>query len=348
MTPHRHPWRAFRRTAISAVLLGVAALNGAAALAQDKPKTITIGSTAPGHVKFILGEEKKSFSDAFAADGIKVELVTFDGGGSGAITALATGSLDIAYTGFAPALRAASTGADVRLIGLSTFVPYLDVAIIVKKNSAITTIADLKGKKVAYLTGTVRQAALAKALDLAKLNLKDIDGLNLNFDSSAPALIRGDVDAIVESTDTAQRLVETGKARVLIDGREHPEWSAPYAISVNGQFLRKYPDLVRRFLAVDLSLSRWADTHYDDTIRIYVRRTKASEAALRETYKQGRFYLDPAITPRAIKALRAEAALMKTMGLLKQSIDFDKWIDPSLVNEVLREHPEPQGDAQVR
>ncbi|TIU03900.1 MAG: aliphatic sulfonates ABC transporter substrate-binding protein, partial [Mesorhizobium sp.] len=52
----------------------------APAFAQDKPEVIRIGSTAPGHLKFILAQQHGWWEKEFAKDGIKVELVTFNGG----------------------------------------------------------------------------------------------------------------------------------------------------------------------------------------------------------------------------------------------------------------------------
>ncbi len=87
--------------------------------------------------------------------------------------------------------------------------------------------------------------------------------------------MRGDVDAIVETEDVAAKLVEAGQARVLLDANDHPEWSAPYIISVNGEFARKYPDILTRLLKVDIELARWADAHPDETIKIFSEETKS-------------------------------------------------------------------------
>jgi len=96
-----------------AALALLAALTGPAAQAQEKPAVIHIGSTAPGHLKFVLAQQQAWFDKEFAKDGIKIDLVPFTGGGSEATTALATGSLDVAYTGSNPALRVAAFLLDV-------------------------------------------------------------------------------------------------------------------------------------------------------------------------------------------------------------------------------------------
>ncbi len=328
-----------RRTLLSglaAFALGSAALTGPA-LAEDKPEIIRIGSTAPGHLKFILERHSGSLAREFEKDGIKVEFIAFTNGGSEATTALATGAVEFIYTGNNPALRVAAAGADVKAIGLSSYVKANGSAIIVKADSPIKSLADLKGKKVAYLAGTVRHSTFAKALKSAGLSLTDVESLNLAFDASGPALVRGDVDAVVESGDVAAKLVETGQARVILDASSHPEWSAPFVISANGEFARKYPDLVKRLLKVDIETARWADAHPEDTIKIFVDETKSSEKSVRETYKDNVFYQDPKITPEALASLKSEEQFMADAKLLKGSVDYDKWIDTSFLDAAYKE-----------
>lgn len=326
--------RSFLQTAAAAPI--VLSISGHAVSAADKPSLIRIGSTAPGHLKFILARHSGAFDDEFAKDGIKVELVVFTNGGSEATTALATGAIEVTYTGNNPALRVAASGADVKAVGLSSFTKADGSAIIVRADAPLKTVADLKGKKVAYLFGTVRHSIFSKALHSVGLTTNDVDSLNLAFDASGPALVRGDVDAIVETEDVAAKLVEAGQARVLLDANDHPEWAAPYIISANGDFARNYPDILTRLLKVDIKLARWADAHPDETIKIFAEETKSSEKAIRKTYSDGHFYQDPRITDAAIKSLKSEEAFMSEAKLLKGSVKYDSWIDETYLDRAYK------------
>jgi sulfonate transport system substrate-binding protein len=327
-----------RRTFLQAAAAAPVALSmsSRAVMAEDKPSLIRIGSTAPGHLKFILARHSGAFDQEFAKDGIKVELVVFTNGGSEATTALATGAIEVTYTGNNPALRVAAAGADVKAVGLSSFTKADGSAIIVRADAPFKTVADLKGKKVAYLFGTVRHSIFSKALHAVGLTTNDVDSLNLAFDASGPALVRGDVDAIVETEDVAAKLVEAGQARVLLDANDHPEWSAPYIISVNGEFARKYPDILTRLLKVDIELARWADAHPDETIKIFSEETKSLEKAVRKTYADGHFYQDPRITDAAIQSLKGEEAFMSEAKLLKGTVKYDSWIDQSYLDKAYK------------
>lgn len=305
----------------------------------DKVSVIRVGSTAPGHVKFLLNQQKHWLDEEFARDGIKVEYYPFSGGGQEAATALATGGLDIAFTASAPALRTAASGANVKLIALSSFGSNGGSDIAVRKDSPIRSVKDLKGKKVAFLTGTVRHSTITKALKLAGLSLKDIDALNLNFEASGPALMRGDIDAIVESRTTFTPLAETDAIRIILDGRDHPEWSSPSAISVNGDFLKKHPDLVKRFLKIDLQAARWADANPEETIKIIAAATKKKESAVRRDHPDNKFYSEPRISPKGIAAFKAEEAFLKEAGLSNGTVDYGSWVYNKLIDEVYAESP---------
>ncbi|MFT3987899.1 aliphatic sulfonate ABC transporter substrate-binding protein [Aestuariivirga sp.] len=328
-----------RRTLVKGIaasaLIPVAGFR--AARAADKPEAIRVGSTAPGHLKFILFRNKKLLEQEFEKDGIRIELTTFDGGGPASV-ALGSGAIDFTYIGNNPSLRLAAKGVDVKAIGLSSWVPSNETLIIVRPESSIQKLEDLKGKKVAYLQGTVRHSTFAKALKSVGLSIKDVESLNIGIDSSGPALARGDIDAIVESTGPAAKLVELGQARVLFDVFKNgkPEWSVPFIISVNGGFARKYPDIVTRLMEVDIRTAAWADQNPEETIQIFVKETGSSESAVRSTYPNGKFYQNPDITPEAIDALKGEEAFMAEADLLKGKVDYETWIDRSFYEAAVK------------
>ncbi|RJL10549.1 aliphatic sulfonate ABC transporter substrate-binding protein [Paracoccus siganidrum] len=332
-----------RRHALGALLAASALLSAPLpAAAQDKPEVIRIGSTAPGHLKFILFRDKGLLAEEFAEDGIRVELSTFDGG-SAVTVALGSGAIDLTYIGNNPSLRLAASGADVKAVGLSSWVPGNETLVLVRADSDIRTLADLKGRKVAYLAGTVRHSTLAKALEAKGVAISDVESMNLGIDSSGPALERGDIDALVESGGTAQKLVDQGLARVIFDAAVSgkPEWSVPHVISVNGEFARNYPDIVTRILAVDIATARWVDDNPDETISSFVAGTGNAEASVRATYADGKFFQNPEFTDTAIAALQAEEAFMAEAGLLRGKVDYDSWIDRSFHDAALSRLDQP-------
>jgi len=310
--------------------IGLAALLGASALPAltqeaNLPDAIRIGSTAPRHLKFILFRNLGLLEKESEAEGIPVELVTFDGG-SEASVALGSGQLDLMYTGNNPALRLAAFGADVITVGLSSWNPLNETVVVARADGDIDSIDDLKGRNVAYLSGTVRHSGVSKALETVGLTTDDVESVNFGIKMAGPALARGDVGVIVESRSTVQTLIDQGLAKVVFDGAEHPEWVSPYPITVNGEFAREYPEVLARILAVDIQTAAWSDSQPEETIRIFAEETGLPVAAVAATYPDNAFHRAPEITQAAIDSLKEEA-FMSANGLLEGSVDWDRWGD---------------------
>ena len=68
-------------------------------------------------------------------------------------------------------------------------------ALVVKKNSGIKTIADLKGKKIAMPFNSTTHFHMMVALEQAKINPADVQILNMRPPEVRAAWQRGDIDA---------------------------------------------------------------------------------------------------------------------------------------------------------
>jgi len=110
----------------------------------------------------------------------------------------------------------------------------------------IAAVADLKGKRVAVTRGTDPHIFLVRALLDAGLGEKDITPVLLQHADGKTALIRGDVDAWAGLDPMmAQSEVEEG-ARLFFRKPDANTWGI---LNVREQFLKDYPDVVRRVLA---------------------------------------------------------------------------------------------------
>src|SRR4051794_12534728 len=96
------------------------------------------------HGSAIVADQQGYFKDALAGDGADLQVQNFDSG-SDTIDALLSGSLDATYIGPSPALTAyTQSHGDVRIVSGATQGGAMLVV-----NDSITSIDDLKGKKIA-------------------------------------------------------------------------------------------------------------------------------------------------------------------------------------------------------
>lgn len=128
----------------------------------------------------------------FEEAGITIELTPFADGPS-EIAAMEGGSIDLAYIG---------KGAHKLCIqGKATiFAPssvHTTDKVVVLPDSGIESVADLKGKKIAFNSGSSSESTLDNALKVGGLTRDDVILNDLSIDNIVPAAVSGSIDAAV-------------------------------------------------------------------------------------------------------------------------------------------------------
>jgi sulfonate transport system substrate-binding protein len=137
----------------------------------------------------------------FAADGITIKWV-FSAGSNKANEFISSNSADFASTAGAAALLARTNGVPLKTVYVYSKPEW--TALVVPKDSAITKVEDLKGKKIAVTRGTDPFFFLLRSLEQAGLSQSDVEIVNLQHPDGRLALQRGNVDAWSTSTPSAR------------------------------------------------------------------------------------------------------------------------------------------------
>jgi sulfonate transport system substrate-binding protein len=177
--------------------------------------TLTIG-IQPGPGAYSLARSKGWFEEEFDKVGVKVEWAEFQSGPP-MTEAIAAGRLDFAGLGNLPVVTAQA--ADIGFTEIANIIDGKNnVAIIVPQDSPITTIEQLKGKKVAVAKGSNAFNFLYRGLDKAGLKPTDLEIIQLQPNEAQPAFETGAVDAWATWDPYITTNVLTGKAKILTDG----------------------------------------------------------------------------------------------------------------------------------
>jgi sulfonate transport system substrate-binding protein len=145
------------------------------------------------------------------------------------LEAMASGSVDVGGVGDAPPVFAASGGVAVEIVGARE-VPLGDQdAVVVPKGSSITSISQLKGKKIAYGSGSSANYNLLTVLEKAGLTTKDVTMVSLQPANALAAFTSGAVDAWDIWPPYVQQVVAQDGARVLTVGAQY---GSPYSFEV--------------------------------------------------------------------------------------------------------------------
>jgi ABC-type nitrate/sulfonate/bicarbonate transport system substrate-binding protein len=224
--------------------------------------------------------------------------------------AVVGGSVAIAQNGYTPAAAAAVQGADVVFIGgISNQLPF---QLVVKGD--IKSAADLKGKKVAISRlGASSDIAATYVLRHLGLARTDVVILQLGGEGTrTAAMLSGQIDASLEQYPRTGELMEKGY-RVLVDcldiAVDYPNTS--YVSS--RAFIRKNPDVVKRFLMGISEGIHEFKTHKDDAMKSTAAFLKSPAGpALTEAYESFTAKVYPDIPRPSLKGIALVLDELKT------------------------------------
>ena len=146
--------------AAGAASAAAAAIPSAWAQAPGAARVLRVGHQK-GWLSILKG--RGTLEKRLAPLGVKVTWTDFNAGPV-QLEALNVGSIDFGDVGEAPPIFAQAAGAPLVYAGSSVPRPAVE-AVVVPKDSAIRTVADLKGKRVAYNKGSNVHYFLVKLLE---------------------------------------------------------------------------------------------------------------------------------------------------------------------------------------
>jgi len=201
-----------RLVATAVLSMSIALAGVGASYGQDK--VVRIGFQKYG--KLVLLKSKGTLEDKLKAAGYKVVWTEFPSGPP-LLEALNVGAIDFGNTGEAPPIFAQAAGAPIQYVAYEPPAPKGE-AILVPKDSKLTSVADLRGKKVALNKGSNVHYLLVKALEKAGVKYSEVEPVFLAPADARAAFERGAVDAwVIWDPFQAAAEAATG-ARTLADG----------------------------------------------------------------------------------------------------------------------------------
>lgn len=142
---------------------------------------------------------------------------------------------------------------------------------IVRKDSPIQSVQELKGKKIGSHPGTAVQGILKRLLEKNGVEPQSVTIQELKPDVQVDAVLSGAVDAIICLEPTGTTLIKSGECRVLYKnpfGVVVPAFPASYA-TLDREFIRANPDAAKRLVgAIEKSVKRYRELIKSDRPRI--------------------------------------------------------------------------------
>src|ERR1700749_2585437 len=190
-------------------------------------------------------------------------------------------------------------------------------AIIVPKDSPIQTLADLKGKRVAFGKGSSAHNLLVAALEKVGLTWNDITPAPLAPADPTAAFVKGSVDAW-SIWDPYLALAELKEnARVIAYDKDVHK---PYAFYIVGSdFVEKYPSLVARLDSVFAAEGVWANAHHEEVAQAQAAAPGVDIEAIRRFVDRSNYKVIP-VDDAVIKSQQAVADRFSRVGLIPKPV----------------------------
>ena len=317
----------FFRCSLLAAALVAGIIPSARLLAADKPSEIRIDWATYNPVSLLL-KEKAWLEKEFAKDGIKIRWVQTLGSNK-ALEFLNAGSIDLGSTAGSAALLAKVNGNPIKSIYVYSRPEW--TALVTTKNSGISKIEDLKGKRVAVTRGTDPHIFLVRALQSVKLTEKDITPVLLQHPDGKTALIRGDVQAWAGLDPMmAQAEVEDG-AQLFYRNAAANTWGI---LNVRVEFLKEHPALVKRVLAVYEDARKYSLANYGEVKRVFIAATKLPEAVVDKQLKERTELTHSKIGAAQRDSILAAGIALQEAGVIPANVNVKATVDALIDDRV--------------
>ena len=224
------------------------------AIAADQPTTVRIGFQKSSTLINVLkanGELEKALSEI----GVKIAWSEFPSG-LPLLEALNVGAVDVSGD-VADTVPIFAQAAGAKLTYLATEAPSPTAqALLVKSDSPLQSVADLKGKKIAVAKASGSHYLLLAALAQAGLKFKDIEPAYLTPADGRAAFERGSVDAWATWDPFVAAVQKQSDVRVLADGTGIADYRRYYLAS--SAFAAARPDVLKIVFAKLKEAGEWA------------------------------------------------------------------------------------------
>ncbi|HET6838528.1 MAG TPA: aliphatic sulfonate ABC transporter substrate-binding protein [Bradyrhizobium sp.] len=314
------------RRALAAIIAFTALIPGGVR-AADALKEIHIDWATYNPVSVIL-KQKGLLEKEFAKDGISIVWVQ-SAGSNKALEFLNAGSIDFGSTAGSAALVAKVNGNPIKSIYVFSRPEW--TALVTTKDSKISAVADLKGKRVAVTRGTDPHIFLVRALLDAGLSEKDITPVLLQHADGKTALIRGDVDAWAGLDPMmAQAEIEDG-AKLFFRKPDANTWGI---LDVREQFLKEHPEMVRRVLAAYEEARKYSVANYDELKKALVGATHLPEAVVDRQLKERTELTHSRIGAPQRESILAAGLALQQAGVIDAKVDLKATLDALIDDQV--------------
>ena len=245
----------------------------------------------------------------------------------------AAGQQDIGVMGNVPSILGKAAGQDRVYLGISENGEKTE-AVIVPADSDIKSVADLKGKKIGLVVGSICENLLYNLLKEEGLSINDVELINLATSEQQAALDAKQVDAVATWQPTIAKLTADGKNIILADG-SNGVFLAENTIFGNREYVEQNPEIVQIFIQQYARAAYEVANNKEEYAKQYADKYGLTEELLYEALKDAN--LPIVITETDINDLQGTADFLYETGKASVQVNVkENVIDTFVTDETVK------------
>jgi sulfonate transport system substrate-binding protein len=300
---------------LAALVVSLGGLRSARADAPNLPKELRIGYQKIGAL--LILKQQGLLEKRLAAQGVSVSWIEFQSGPP-LVEALNAGAIDFGYTGDTPPIFAQASGVNFVYVA-SIPNPGKSNAILVRNDSGIKALADLRGKKIALVKGSSAHNVLVQALAKGNVPWTDITPVYLQPADAGAAIQSGSVDAW-SIWDPFYAVAERYPGIHVLTNAEGIAPSNSFFLA-SRDYATRNPATIQAVVAETQNVWRWSEHHQDQLAQTLADASGVDLNAEKVVAARGNYEISY-ISPGVLKQQQSIADTFSKLGLIPKAIQI--------------------------
>ncbi|HVW29583.1 MAG TPA: aliphatic sulfonate ABC transporter substrate-binding protein [Polyangiaceae bacterium] len=311
---------------VIAVTLAWLVLRPSVVPAREQKLVLRISHFRPG-VPATVQKARGSLEKALAPHGVTVQWDEFKVT-TESMLALSSGAIDVAVGGVEGSIAAIASGVPLKIVAAGPHqAPKTGwyTAILVRDESPIRALGDLKDKKIAVGKGGFSEAILALAVRKGGHRYPDeVQPVYLSSADAVGAFTAGAVDAILTLDPYVPSIQRDLHARILTDN-EQLGYPTIWCVSVQEKFARQHPDVVDLVVQEFLKVGPWVAEHRGEAATSLASAVGFDATLWETTLERASYVLTPP-DPATLPDLQYVAEQLLELGVIRTPVNVSEHV----------------------
>ncbi|MBA9028292.1 MULTISPECIES: aliphatic sulfonate ABC transporter substrate-binding protein [Bacillaceae] len=199
------------------------------------------------------------------------------------------------------------------------------VGVLVHKDSGLTSIKDLKGKKIGVLQGGNHHYLAVLALEEAGISAEDVEWVYLNDAAQGRTAFETNKIDVLASYDPFLAGTEIDLETInLTEGKDYGYPNRTFYYT-NEEFNQEHPELVELILAATDESDKWANENKPEVVKLVSKMLGIDEAIIAKAIERREYGVNK-INEEIIAAQQKQADVYYELGLIPAKIDVAEYM----------------------